>query len=304
MENNLMDLWSLLSIAAPGLFARPEVFTQLYRKPIESGTDPEALPRLRRRIRPLMLRRTKAAVVAELPPKQEQLLAVELDPVHRRIYDRHLAAERKRVLRLVDDLDHNRFEILRSLTLLRQLSLSPVLVDPGQPDCSAKIDTLIDMLAEASAEGHRALVFSQFTSFLALVRARLAREGIGYQYLDGRTRKRAERIEAFRTGADPVFLISLKAGGFGLTLTEADYVFILDPWWNPAAETQAIDRTHRIGQTSPVMVYRMVSENTIEGKVVALQERKRDLFARVVDDGSGLAAPLSAEDIRGLLDLD
>ncbi len=304
LENNLMDLWSLLSITAPGLFADPEVFAELYRRPIESGRDPEALARLHRRVRPLMLRRTKQAVAPELPPKQEQVLEVALSPGHRRIYDRHLAAERKRVLRLVDDLDRNRVAILRSLTLLRQLSLSPALVEAGAPEQSAKIDTLVEMVTELAAEGHRALVFSQFTGFLKLVRERLDAERIGYAYLDGRTRDRQRRIADFRESSDPVFLISLKAGGFGLTLTEADYVFILDPWWNPAAETQAIDRTHRIGQDKPVNVYRLVSADTIEEKVVALQQRKRDLFDSVMGTGSDAPAPLTAADIRGLLDLD
>jgi len=303
LENNLMDLWSLLSITAPGLYPDPDRFTELYRRPIENRTDPEALPRLRRRIRPLMLRRTKQAVAAELPPKQEQVLPVTLTPGHRRLYDKQLHAERQKVLGLVGDLNRNRIAILRSLTLLRQLSLSPALVDPAHPAQSAKIDVLVEMLTELAAEGHRALVFSQFTSFLALVKHRLDVAGIHYQYLDGRTRDRAARVDAFRTGDDPAFLISLKAGGFGLTLTEADYVFVLDPWWNPAAELQAIDRTHRIGQDKSVTVYRLVSADTIEERVVALQQRKRDLFDQVVGSDADLAAPLSAADIRGLLDL-
>ncbi|MGB3764575.1 MAG: C-terminal helicase domain-containing protein, partial [Ornithinimicrobium sp.] len=153
-----------------------------------------------------------------------------------------------------------------------------------------------------AAEGHRALVFSSFTGFLKVVRERLEEAGIGYVYLDGRTRNRPERIRAFREGSDPLFLISLKAGGSGLTLTEADYVFVLDPWWNPAAESQAIDRTHRIGQSRSVMVYRMVSADTIEDKVVALQERKRALFSTVIDDGDFTSASITADDIRGLLD--
>ncbi len=302
LENNLMDLWSLLSITAPGLFADPEVFTEAYRRPIENGGDAEALGRLHRRVRPLMLRRTKEAVAAELPPKQEQVVRIALTPAHQRIYDRQLHAERRKVLALVDDLRHNRITILRSLTLLRQLSLSAGLVDranSGVP--SAKLDTLVEMLGEVAAEGHRALVFSQFTTFLTMARERLAREQIGTVYLDGRTRNRPERIAEFREGSAPVFLISLKAGGFGLTLTEADYVFILDPWWNPAAEAQAVDRTHRIGQDKRVHVYRLVSQNTIEEKVVALQERKKDLFAKVVGADGELSAPLTAADIRGLL---
>ncbi|MFT3876800.1 MAG: DEAD/DEAH box helicase [Propioniciclava sp.] len=301
LENNLMDLWSLLSITAPGLFPQPKAFTETFRKPIEGG-DAEALGRLHRRIRPLMLRRTKAAVASELPDKQEQVVAVELTPGHRKLYDRHLARERQKVLGLVGDLGRNRITILRSLTLLRQLSLSPALVDDDYPGTSAKIDALIEMLGEVIAEGHRALVFSQFTGFLSLVRRRMDDEGISYAYLDGRTRDRAARIDKFKSGDDPVFLISLKAGGFGLTLTEADYVFILDPWWNPAAESQAIDRTHRIGQDKPVNVYRLVAADTIEEKVVALQESKRDLFASVVGQASDMAAPLSADDIRGLLE--
>lgn len=304
LENNLMDLWSLLSITAPGLFPDPKVFTELYRRPIESG-DADQLARLQRLTRPLMLRRTKEAVATELPAKQEQIVPVELAASHRRLYDRHLARERQKVLGLIGDLQRNRITILRSLTLLRQLSLSPRLVDQGYPVVSAKIDTLLELLAEVIDGGHRALVFSQFTGFLALVRQRLDAAHIGYSYLDGRTRNRAERIDAFRAGDDPVFLISLKAGGFGLTLTEADYVFILDPWWNPAAESQAIDRTHRIGQDKPVNIYRLVSADTIEEKVVALQQRKRDLFDQVVGSASDLAAPpLGVAEIKALLEAD
>ncbi len=302
LENNLMDLWSMLSITAPGLFPDPHAFGELYRKPIESG-DAEALTRLHRRIRPLVLRRTKAAVASELPEKIEQVVPVELVGAHRRIYDKHLARERAKVLKLIDNLDGNRITILRSLTMLRQLSLSPALVDASYSAHSAKIDTLLELLGEVVSEGHRALVFSQFTSFLALVKPRLDAESIGYQYLDGRTRDRAARIDRFRTGDDPVFLISLKAGGFGLTLIEADFVFILDPWWNPAAELQAVDRAHRIGQDKPVNVYRLVATDTVEEKVVALQRRKRDLFDAVVGQSSDIAAPLNADDIRGLLDV-
>jgi SNF2 family DNA or RNA helicase len=186
--------------------------------------------------------------------------------------------------------------------MLRQLSLDVSLVDDQHVGkvSSSKIDVLVEQLTEIAAGGHRALVFSQFTRFLSLVRTRLAEAGIGCCYLDGRTRDRARRIAEFTDGDDPVFLISLKAGGFGLTLTEADYVFVLDPWWNPATEEQAIDRTHRIGQDKPVMVYRLVAADTIEEKVVALQQRKRELFARVVDGGAAASGALSADDIREL----
>jgi SNF2 family DNA or RNA helicase len=303
LENSLMDLWSLLSIVAPGLYPRPRHFKEQWANPVERDGDRERLAALRRRIRPLMLRRTKESVAAELPPKQEQLLTVDLHPRHRAVYDRHLQRERQRLLGLIDDLDGNRMAVLRALTALRQLALDPALVDEQYAGLasSAKVDALVEQLGELAEEGHRALVFSQFTGFLAVVRRRLEEEGMRYEYLDGSTRNRPERIAAFREGDAPVFLISLKAGGFGLTLTEADYVFVLDPWWNPAAEAQAIDRTHRIGQTRPVNVYRMVSRDTIEEKVVALQERKRDLFARVVDDGAAMSKALTADDLRELL---
>jgi len=302
LENSLMDLWSMLSITAPGLFPDPQRFSELYSKPIESGSAPEQLATLRRRIRPLMLRRTKDQVATDLPPKIEQILEVTLNPAHRKVYDRHLQRERQRVLGLLDDLQRNRFQIFRSLTLLRQLSLDPSLVDDQHVGKirSSKIDALMEQLREVVDEGHRVLVFSQFTGFLSLVRSRLETERIGHCYLDGRTRNRPKRIAEFTDGDAPVFLISLKAGGVGLTLTEADYVFVLDPWWNPATEAQAVDRAHRIGQDKTVMVYRLVATGTIEEKVVALQQRKRDLFAQVVDDDAMPGGALTAEDIRGL----
>ncbi|PFG39549.1 SWIM zinc finger protein [Georgenia soli] len=302
LENSLMDLWSLLSIAAPGMFPDPKVFGELYRKPIERGTRPELLETLRRRIRPFIRRRTKEQVATDLPPKQEQVLHVQLNPRHRKVYDTHLQRERRKVLSLLDDVEKNRFTILRSLTLLRQLSLDASLVDEQYAKVpSSKADVFMEQLEEVIAGGHRALVFSQFTSFLGTVRDRLDAQGIDYCYLDGRTRDRARRVREFKTGDAPVFLISLKAGGFGLNLTEADYCFVLDPWWNPAAEAQAVDRTHRIGQDKHVMVYRLVAEDTIEEKVLALQARKRDLFDKVIDEGGTLSAPLSAADIRELL---
>jgi superfamily II DNA or RNA helicase len=302
MENNLMELWSLLSITAPGLFPDPSRFAEQYARPIERRGDAEQLARLRRRIKPLIKRRTKELVAADLPAKQEQTLDVELHPRHRKIYDTHLQRERQKVLGLIDDFNRNRFTILRSITLLRQLSLHPALVEDKHDavPCS-KLGALVEQLGDIVGGGHRALVFSQFTGFLAKARERLDAEGIGYCYLDGRTRRRDRVLERFKNGTDPVFLISLKAGGLGLNLTEADYCFLLDPWWNPATEAQAIDRTHRIGQTRPVMVYRMIARGTIEEKVVALARRKAALFSGVMDEGDLFASSLTAEDIRGLL---
>ena len=301
MENNLMELWSLLSVTAPGLFPRPGQFRDFYARPIENGREPGLLAQLRRRIRPLVLRRTKERVAADLPAKQEQVLEVDLHPRHRTVYQRHLQRERQKVLGLVDDLDRNRFTILRSLTRLRQLSLDAGLVDDEHPNLpSAKIDALVEQLRNVIGGGHRALVFSQFTGFLRIVRERLDIDGIDYCYLDGKTTDRAAVIGEFKDGDVPVFLISLKAGGFGLNLTEADYCFLLDPWWNPATEEQAVDRTHRIGQTKNVMVYRLIARDTIEEKVMALKARKAELFSSVMDDGDAFGATLDADDIRGL----
>jgi superfamily II DNA or RNA helicase len=302
LENNLMELWSLLSITAPGLFPSPDRFRDYYARPVEREGDSQRLAQLQRRIRPLVRRRTKEQVAAELPAKQEQVLEVELHPPHRKVYQTRLQRERQKVLGLIGDMNANRFTIFRSLTLLRQLSLHAGLVDEAHASlASAKIDALLGQLHEVTGGGHRALVFSQFTGFLGKVRERLEAEGIPYSYLDGGTRDRAAVVRNFKDGTDPVFLISLKAGGFGLNLTEADYCFLLDPWWNPATEAQAVDRTHRIGQTRSVMVYRLVAKDTIEEKVMALKARKARLFSSVLDDGNVFSTGLDANDIRALL---
>jgi len=302
MENNLMELWSLLSITAPGLFPNPERFRQYYARPIEKQGDAELLAQLRRRIRPLVKRRTKEQVAADLPEKQEQVLEVELHPRHRRLYQTHLQRERQKVLGLLGDVGRNRFTILRSLTLLRQLSLHAALVDDAHDDIPcAKIDALLEQISDVAGGGHRALVFSQFTRFLRIVRDRLEAAGVECCYLDGGTQNRAAVLQRFKGGTAPVFLISLKAGGFGLNLTEADYCFLLDPWWNPATEAQAVDRTHRIGQTRHVMVYRLIASGTIEEKVMALKARKADLFRSVLDSDAAFSSTLSADDIRALL---
>jgi SNF2 family DNA or RNA helicase len=301
MENNLMELWSLLSITAPGLFPNPARFDHYYARPIEKRADTELLAQFRRRIKPLVMRRTKEQVAADLPAKQEQVLEVDLHPRHRKIYQTHLQRERQKVLGLVDDMNKNRFAIFRSLTLLRQLSLHAGLIDEKHQDFPcAKVEALLEQLRDVTDGGHRALIFSQFTGFLDIVRKRLDAAGVEYCYLDGKTRNRSKVLESFKNGSAPVFLISLKAGGFGLNLTEADYCFLLDPWWNPATEAQAVDRTHRIGQTRNVMVYRLVAKDTIEEKVMALKAKKAELFASVMDDGNAFGTGLDADDIRGL----
>lgn len=306
IENNLMELWALLAIVADGLFPSARAFRDLYARPAESGEDPAhaaaTAARLRRRIRPLMLRRTKELVAVELPAKNDTRVNLPLAPGHRRIYDTHLQRERQKVLGLLEDMDKNRFTIFQSLTLLRRLALDAPLIDPEAYAgvSSVKRDYLVQQLPDLLEKGHRVLVFSQFTGYLKSISARLAEEGIGHLYLDGSTRNRAEVIDAFTSGQEPVFLISLKAGGFGLNLTEADHVFIMDPWWNPAAEQQAVDRIHRIGQDKEVHVYRLVAEGTIEEKVMQLKESKAALFDAVVGEGEFASAAVTAEDVREL----
>ena len=304
MENNLTELWSLLSITAPGLFPDPKRFAEQYARPIERGGDAERLARLRRRIKPLVKRRTKELVARDLPrqagadprdrPASAPPQALRHLPAARAPEDPR-AARRLRSQPLHDPpLDH----APAAAEPARRASSDP---DHAAVPC-AKLDALVEQLGDVIGSGHRALVFSQFTGFLAKARAALEHAGIAYCYLDGRTRKRERVLEAFKSGDDPVFLISLKAGGFGLNLTEADYCFLLDPWWNPATENQAIDRIHRIGQTRPVMVYRLLARNTIEEKVVALAQRKAALFRGVMDDGDLFASSMTADDIRGLID--
>ncbi|WP_353814897.1 DEAD/DEAH box helicase [Agromyces sp. SYSU T00266] len=310
LENHIGELWAILRIVAPGLFPSRRAFDERYRRPIEEDRNGERLDRLRRRIRPLVLRRTKEAVAPELPAKQEQVLEVDLAPEHRRLYDVVLQRERQKLLGLVDDLDRQRFIVYRSLTLLRLLALDASLVDAerhaGIP--SAKLDALFEQLDDVLAEGHRALVFSQFTSFLDRVAARLDAAGVPYAHLDGSTpaRRRDEEVARFRAGEASVFCISLKAGGFGLNLTEADYVFLMDPWWNPASEEQAVDRAHRIGQDKQVMVYRLVAAGTIEQKVMELKARKGELAASVLDADAAASAGarLDVAELRALLDDD
>ncbi|MGT2426244.1 DEAD/DEAH box helicase [Amnibacterium kyonggiense] len=321
LENSLTELHALLALTVPGLFPSVRRFREEYVRPIEglragytsgvgAGNAPEAnaqhraerLARLRQRMRPYVLRRTKEQVAPELPPIEEQVLTVDLAPDHRALYDVTLQRERRKLFGLLPEMDRNRFIVLRSLTLLRLLALDAALIDEEHDGMrSAKLDLLADELTEALAEGRRALVFSQFPSYLRLVGARLEQEGVPWTLLEGSTRDRDAVIERFRTGDAAVFLISLKAGGFGLNLTEADLVYLLDPWWNPAAEAQAIDRAHRIGQDKPVTVRRLVAAETIEEKVLALQQRKQDLFDAVVDDGEPFSPALTADDVRDLL---
>ena len=303
LENNVMELFALTTLVAPGLLGTREHFRAHFHRAIASGRGSRRLAELRARIRPFLLRRTKEKVAPELPPKSEQVLEIELSSAHRRAYDRRFRREQQKLLGLLDDVEKHRIQILASLTSLRRAALDPSLGD-GDPDApSAKLDALGELLDEIVADGHRVLVFSQFTDFLGLA-ARVADDrGIRYAYLDGSTTQRGRQrmIDRFSSGEVPAFFISLKAGGTGLNLTAADYCVLLDPWWNPAAEAQAIDRAHRIGQERPVMVYRLIAAGTIEQKVRELQEQKRRLFDEVLAGASASPEALSAADYRALL---
>ncbi|MEM8933690.1 MAG: DEAD/DEAH box helicase, partial [Acidobacteriota bacterium] len=265
----------------------------------------ESLAHVARALRPLVLRRTKQQVLPDLPAKTEQTLYCELSTRERRHYDElrnHYRALLSAKVKSVG-LGRSKIHVLEALLRLRQAACHPGLLDPERRDASsAKLDTLIDRLREVAGEGDKALVFSQFTRMLAIVRHRLDREGLRYAYLDGRTRDRRAKVEAFQTDPDcPLFLISLKAGGVGLNLTAASYVFLLDPWWNPAVETQAIDRAHRIGQEHPVFAYRVIARDTVEEKILELQENKRALADAIIARDDRLIRQLTADDLAVLL---
>jgi superfamily II DNA or RNA helicase len=299
VENHLGELWSLMRVLTPGLLGSWEHFRDRFAGPIERSHDAGRSAALSRLVRPFLLRRTKAEVAPELPPRTEIERFVDLSAAERRLYD---DARRAALEQLAMGEGDARFAIFAALTRLRRLACHPRLLDDGSPIPSSKLAALLETVRELREEGHRALVFSQFTSHLALVREALEREGITYTYLDGSTpsEERTRRIDAFQGGDTDLFLISLKAGGTGLNLTAADYVIHLDPWWNPAVEDQATDRAHRIGQTKAVTVIRLVARGTIEEAVLALHKDKRALAASVFDE-EGSPARLSAEELAALI---
>ncbi len=304
MENHLGELWSLFSVVAPGVLGGWESFRSKYAAPIEKNGCDVSKRLLADRLRPFILRRTKEEVLKELPPRTESVLYVDLSPAERSQYElvrRTAIGELQGIVGLPDQKDQ-RFKILSLLTRLRQFACHPGIVNKKWDRSSAKLDQLCETLQNLRDEGHRALVFSQFTEHLALIRKALDDQGISYEYLDGSTpaAERQRLVDAFQNGNSTAFLISLKAGGTGLNLTAADYVIHMDPWWNPAVEDQATDRAHRFGQDKPVMVYRIVARDTIEEEILALHETKRDLVEGVLD-GAGAAAKLSTQDLVSLI---
>jgi SNF2 family DNA or RNA helicase len=267
--------------------------------------DEETRKLLAHAVRPFLLRRTKEQVARELPLKTEQTIYCEMEPAQRKLYNELRQHYRNALLRRVNDegLAKSKIQVLEALLRLRQAACHPGLIDKKRcGEASGKLDVLLEQLREVLDEGHKALVFSQFTSLLDIVRSRLDKQGIVYEYLDGATRDRQRPVERFQNDADcRLFLISLKAGGLGLNLTAAGYVFLLDPWWNPAVEAQAVDRAHRIGQTQQVFAYRLIARDTVEEKVLELQRSKRDLAAAIIGEDNSLIRNLKREDLELLL---
>lgn len=295
LENRLLDLWSIMDFVNPGFLGDQAEFTERYELP-------QRRRELAKRIGPVILRRTKEKVAPELPPRTEEVLRIEFDPEQRKFYDTFLLRAREAVR------EQGPIEILAALTRLRQICCDPRLVPGAPPDAaSAKLDTVVDLVTEIIDEGHSVLVFSQFTSMLDLIREALG--DVPTLTITGKTPtdRRAELVREFnQSELSQAFLLSLRAAGTGLTLTKADYVVIYDPWWNPAVERQAIDRTHRIGQDKPVIAYRLVAAKTVEEKVLLLQQEKAELFAEVMDEAQDarIAGKLTADDLASLLEVE
>lgn len=299
VQNNLGDLWSLFEFLNPGMLGTSTVFSE------GMATDENSRRLLSRALRPFILRRTKEQVAADLPKKLEQTIFCELEGEQKRLYEQLRDGFRKSLLAQVDrdGMGKSKMLVLEALLRLRQAALHPGLIDPTRiPEGSAKLDMLVDRLTEIIGSGHKALVFSQFTSMLAIVRDSLDKLGIKYEYLDGKTRDRQQHVERFQNDETcKLFLVSLKAGGLGLNLTAADYVYLLDPWWNPAVETQAIDRAHRIGQTRPVFACRIIAKDTVEEKVLSLQQSKQKLADAIINAENSLIRDLDRDDLELLL---
>jgi len=290
IENNLMEMWSHMQFLNPNLLGSREQFTQHVLKAEDNSKADKGLQRLQKMVFPFILRRTKEDVLSDLPPKVEQVIYCSMGSRQQEYYNSIRDEYRRALLDNVNTkgVEGSKLKVIEGLLRLRQIACHPNLMDRNLSIPSTKLNHLINSLMEAISEKHKILVFSQFTSMLELIVRELTREQIRFTYLDGQTKDRQERVHLFQN--DPnisVFLISLKAGGTGLNLTAADYVFLFDPWWNPAAEQQAIDRAHRIGQTKKVFTYRLITKDTVEEKVVELQQKKRDMVKGVMSADEG-----------------
>ncbi|USD36484.1 DEAD/DEAH box helicase [Ferrimonas sp. SCSIO 43195] len=308
MENHLGELWSLFDFVMPSFLGSEGQFSRYYRKPIEKEGNLDLKKELLTRLAPFLLRRTKSEVAQELPAKTEMVQTIPLPPQQRILYEGVRVAMEARVRELLSrkGMAKSQIEFLDALLKLRQICCDPQLVKLEQAALvqeSAKLDFLMEMLPPMLEEGRRVLIFSQFTQMLALIEARLEQQGIPFAKLTGQTRKREQAIDSFQNGEVPVFLISLKAGGVGLNLTAADTVIHYDPWWNPAAENQATDRAYRIGQDKPVFVYKLICEQTIEERVMELQQQKQALADSIYDkDAQDLGSSLTGDQLLSLFD--
>ncbi len=303
VENTTFELWSQMAFVMPGLLGSMDYFKENFAGPIERQQDESTARRLRRLIYPFILRRTKEQVAPELPPRVERVLYCDMEPAQRRLYEQTRDAYRAMLLGLIEEegLDKARMKVLEGLLRLRQIANHPRLVKPDFRGASGKMETLMETIATLAAEGHKALVFSQFVQMLKLVRAELEQRGLPYVYLDGSTTDRQTPIDRFQSDpAIPFFLISLRAGGLGLNLTAADYVIHIDPWWNPAVERQATDRTHRIGQDKPVFVFKLITRDTVEEKILQLQEQKKALVEQLITAERRFFKELTPDDVRAL----
>ena len=306
VENSLADIWSLMNFLMPGYLGSRQDFRDRFQRPIESEPGGSTHRRLIKRLEPCILRRLKKSVLTELPDKIEHVAYCELTESQRTIYSQLANTTRRQVSEWSGEKDQAkaRMLMLTALLRLRQTCCDLRLLkleetDPPEP--SGKLLMLEELLNEAIDGGHRVLIFSQFASMLRILRDTLAGLEISQCYLDGQTKDRAAEVDRFESGAAPVFLISLKAGGTGLNLTSADTVIHFDPWWNPAVESQATDRAHRIGQKKVVTSYKLISRDTVEEKILALQVRKRAMIDTTLDHEQPLMEGLSTEDIRELL---
>ncbi|MCP3057789.1 DEAD/DEAH box helicase [Myxococcus sp. K38C18041901] len=307
LENRLSELWSIFDFLMPGFLGSADSFGDRYEQPIQVANDASARDRLRRRIQPFILRRLKTEVAKDLPPKTESVAWCEMEPGQAALYREVMEESKRKVSESIEKVGfkRSRVSILAALMRLRQVCCDPRLLKmpPGTllPP-SAKVERFLELVEDLVAEGHRALVFSQFTEMLELLKQEADKKGLRYLYLDGRTKDRMGKVDEYnRPDGPPLFFISLKAGGTGLNLTAADYVIHFDPWWNPAVEDQATDRTHRIGQTRAVISYKLITRGTVEEKILSLQRRKRDLAAGVLGgEGDEMARTLTEQDIQEL----
>jgi non-specific serine/threonine protein kinase len=303
IENNTIELWSLFSFLNPGLLGNLTYFKDAFARPIEQSRDQDAADLLRKTVFPFLLRRTKDQVEKDLPPKVESVVYCEMLPQQEKLYNQWRDFFRAALLKQIADvgLVKSRMNVLEGLVKLRQIACHPLLVEDDFNQSAGKYDALIENVEEILAEGHKILIFSQFVRMLTIIRGHFDTANIPYEYLDGRTRNRKSCVERFQSDAAcRIFLISLRAGGTGLNLTAADYVIHYDPWWNPAVEAQATDRSHRIGQDKHVFVYKMITRATVEEKILQLQERKKQLLSDVITTEAGLFKRLSVDDIKEL----